>query len=712
MMLASLQTVPSVFLRPVNLLRSYQIDNLRADSVAGLTVGVVLIPQAIAFALLAGLPPEMGLYSAVVVAIIGGLWGSSNHLHSGPTNTASILVLSTLLPIAEPGTPTFIAAAGVLAVMVGAFRLIMGIARLGVLVNFVSDSVVIGFTAGAGALICIGQINYLLRLESATDPSVLSTLQHVALHIPDIHLLSLAIGIITIGAIIGVRRLVPKIPAPLIGLVLAACLVWVFHLEREGVVILGPLPSGLPTLAQISLVDLTLIGELSTGALAMATIGLVEATAIARSIAAQSGQRIDSNQEFIGQGLANIASGLLSGYPCSGSFNRSALNYRVGARTPMAAVFSGLVVLIGMLFLAPLTAYVPRAALAAVLIVIAIGMIDRQEMVRIWRGARGDAVIMVVTLLATLLLPLQFAVLIGIIMALAYYIMKTSMPRVHAVVPDDAFRHWTHQPQKPECPQMSIIDILGDLYFGAVNHVEETICRHRARNTSQRFLLLRLQSVQHCDISGIHMLENVVRMYRDQGGDVYMVSIRDPVWKVMQSTKFCDFLGQDHFLDEDTAIEYLFYRVLDPAICIYESNVRVFRECQNLPRPDYPVEIPLYDEISADDADEIAPTDLWHCLREDHAPLVIDVREPREFRQGHVPQSRLIPFTQLITDIQQLPRSRSVVLVCRGGRRSARVFAVARDTGYTNVKILQGGMVAWESAGLLAAVDECDTGGK
>jgi SulP family sulfate permease len=301
---------------------------------------------------------------------------------------------------------------------------------------------------------------------------------------------------------------------------------------------LGELPHGLPPLAPLPLLDLSLIGQLANGALALAIIGLVEAVAIVRAVASHSRQRLDSNQEFVGQGLANIAAGLFSGYPCSGSFNRSALSYQSGSRTGMGSVFSGLFVLASMFLLAPVIAHLPRPVLAGTLVVTAYSMIDRRSMGRIWRGARGDTVIMVVTLAATLALPLQFAVLIGVLMSLGYYLLKTSAPRVLAVLPDDTFRHWGPRPGKPGCPQMAVVDLLGDLYFGAANHVEESLYDLLMANPRQRFLLLRMHSVQHCDISGIRALENILRICRDRGGAMYLVRVRDPVLKVMRSTGF------------------------------------------------------------------------------------------------------------------------------------------------------------------------------
>jgi sulfate permease, SulP family len=339
--------------------------------------------------------------------------------------------------------------------------------------------------------------------------------------------------------------------------------------------------------------------------------------AVARTLAVQTGERLDNNQEFVGQG--------------SGSISCSAINAEAGARTPVAAILSGIFTLIGMLALAPLGAYLPRAALSGILIVVGYAMIDVRRIRHMWRSSRSDAVIMLVTLLGTLFLRIDFAVLAGILMSLAAYLLRTSAPRVVPVLPDARFRHFLHQPDKPMCPQLGILDIAGDLYFGAVSHVEEVIRQHRARYPSQRFLLLRMHSVDYCDISGIRMLESIVRLYRAQRGDVFMVRVSADVRRLMQATGFAERLGLDHILDEDTAIEYLFAKVLDPAICIYESGVRVFRECQNLPQPDYAIQIPLQLARPANAAPTVAAAQLWQQLRSSTPPLVIDVREPREF---------------------------------------------------------------------------------
>jgi SulP family sulfate permease len=453
-------------------------------------------------------------------------------------------------------------------------------------------------------------------------------------------------------------------------------------------------------------------GRLANGALALAIIGLVEAVAIARAVAGYSRQRLDSNQEFVGQGFANIAAGLFSGYPCSGSFNRSALSYQSGARTAMGNLFSGLFVLVAGLLVAPLLAHLPRAVLAGALAVTAWSMIDLKTIRRLWRGAPGDAVIMSTTLLATLLLPLQFAILIGVLMSLGYYLLRTSTPQVVPVLPDAEFRHWVVDSPHQPCPELAVIDVLGDIYFGAVNHVEESLLAILARTPNQRFVLLRMHSVQVIDSSGIRMLENVRRLLRERNGELYFTRVREPVLERMAATGFLEQLGADHILDEDAAIGTLFYHVIDPAICIYECERRAFKECYTLPKrtleggaPPLPL-LPLGESP----APTITARALWEALKGDRSPLVVDVREPREFRQGHVPGAQLVPLPQLLATSVELPRDRPLVLACRSGRRSARAAATLRAQGYSDLRILDGGMLGWEGANLLTAVDEGSSG--
>ena len=691
---------------PARLLRGYERVNLRPDLMAGLTVAVILLPQAIAFALIAELPPQMGLYAAVIGGLAGALWGSSNQIHNGPTNAISLLVLSTLSSTAVPGTPEYIMAAAVLALMAGLFQLFLGLARLGVLVNFVSHSVIVGFASGAGVLILIKQIAPLLGLN-VSGHNTLETALGIVTHVPESHLLTAAIGIGTVIFLVIMRRINPNLPAALMAMVIASLLVFLLDMGRQGVAVIGSLPSGFPPLTDLQNLDLELIRSLLTGAIAVGAIGLVETTAISKSVAAQTRQRLDSNQEFVGQGMANALSGLFSGYPVAGSFSRTAVNFRAGAKTRMAAIMASLFVLVSMQVLGPFASYLPRSALAAVLIVTAYRMIDQAEIRRILRGSTGDAVIMVVTFLGTLFLEIETAVLIGILLSFMRYVMRSSTPRVHAVTPDETFKHFGYDPERDHCPQLGVVEILGTLYFGAVNYVEDFILDHAAQHPEQRYLLLRMRNVNNCDFSGIHMLESVVRTYRERGGDVFLVRVSYRVRQHMEKTNFDEHLGLDNFLDEDAAISNLFYRVLDPAVCVYECPVRVFKECQNLPkRLDLVGLLPGQLDLP-EGVEFIAPSDLWAKLHDDpekDAPVVVDVREPREYRRGHIAEARSVPLPLVSTIQETLSKDRPIVLACRTGRRSRRAACALAAEGHTNITILDGGMLAWQSSGLLEAI--------
>ncbi len=696
--------LPRYLIRPYEILRGYRPADLRPDVVAGLTIAVVLLPQAIAYALIAELPPQTGLYAAMTAGVVGAMWGSSFHVHTGPTNAISLLVLSSLAVVAAPGSPEFVLAAGLMAVMAGVLQLVLGAAGLGALVNFVSHSVIVGFASGAGVLIALKQLRYLFGLD-VDSSDVAPMLRDLVSRLPESHLETLLVGGVTVGLLVFLRWWRPLWPGALIGMVAASLMVVLMGLEGRGVAVLGELPRSLPPLASLPLLDLGLISELSVGALAVAAIGLVETTAVSQSIAAQTRQRMDSNQEFVGQGLANIVAGVFSGYACSGSFTHSAVNFKAGGKTPVSSAVSSLVVLAALLLLAPFAAYLPRAALAAVLIVTGVGMIDRHEIVRILRGSRGDAIILAATFLGTLFLHIEFAVLVGILLSFAFYIMRTSVPEVEAVLPDADFRHFRSSGRRPQCPQLGIMEIHGDLYFGAVGHVENVIREQREEMRSQRFLLLRMKGVHHCDFSGINALENIVRLYREGGGDVFLTRLERPVLRTMISTDFHRHLGRDHFLERDLAVDYLFHRVIDPAVCIYECPVRAFRECQNLPKREFALEAPTHTEASPELVSRIGASQLWNELHGEQPPTVIDVREPREFHGGHVPGAHLMPLPLFLSRRAEIPTARKVVLVCRGGRRSGRAAAALIEDGRKNVFVLDGGMLSWEASDLLEAMD-------
>ncbi len=694
------------FTRPARIFTDMQAIAVRADMLAGLTVAVILLPQAIAYAMIADLPPQMGLYAAIVASVVGALWGSSRHLHTGPTNAISLLALATLLNVAEPGSSEFLVAAGYLALMVGVVQIVAGLARMGVLVNFVSDSVVVGFTTGAGILISVNQMRHLLRLDVESSPEFYLTARSIVTRLGEAHWPSLLLGVSTLVLIIGLKRLRPKWPSALLGMVAAAVGVWALGLDERGVRVLGELPRNLPPLADLPLLNADLIFRLAPGAMAIAAIGLVEAMSIARAVSSQSGQRLDSNQEFVGQGLANVISGLFSGYAVSGSFTRSAVNHTAGARTPLAGVFSGAWVLVFMMLLAPLAIYLPHTALAAVLLVTAYSMVDWREIRRIARISPGDSIIMFSTMGSTLIFPLEFAVLSGMFISFARFLVTTSAPRVHAMVPDSGFSRLIPARTQPLCPQLAIVEVEGPLYFGAVNHVEDSLEDMRRRRPGQIFLLLRLNHVDHIDVSGIHMLESVVRRYRSRGGDVFIDGARPRVLYMMHQSGFIQTLGRDNLGRGGNVIGRLFHHVLHPGICIYECEQRVFAECQALPKHEESADHEMIGGFAHGPVPEILPSEVKAALDEDPDSVVlVDVSEVKEFVRWHISEAANLPLPRFSLGDPGLERDRKLVLVSRIGRRSELALRMLLGRGYTNAVNMRGGMLAWEAAGYPIAVE-------
>jgi len=697
------------FTRPRRVFETYTTAFLRADLLAGLTVAVVMLPQAIAYAMIAELPPQTGIYAAIVASIVGALWGSSRHLHTGPTNAISLLALATLLNVAAPGTPEFLVGAGYLALMVGLVQILAGVARMGALVNFVSDSVVVGFTAGAGVLISVNQLRHLLRLDMESHPAFFETIRGIVDRADETHWPSLALGLGTLALIIVVKRLRPKWPAALLGMVAAAVCVWAFGLddpENHGVRVLGHLPRNLPPLADLPLLDGGLIYRLAPGALAIAAIGLVEAMSIARAVASQSGQRVDSNQEFVGQGLANVAAGLFSGYAVSGSFTRSAVNHGAGALTSLSSIFSGLWVLVAMLLLAPLAVFMPHTALAAVLLVTAHGMVDWHEIGRITKISRGDSTIMISTITATLIFPLEFAVLSGMLISFARFLVTTSAPEVESLVPDAGYRHLVPARTQPVCPQLAIVAVEGPLYFGAVNHIEDSLEKLSRSNPGQIFLLLRLGLVDHVDVSGIHMLESVLRRYRNRGGDVFIEGARPRVLYMMHQSGFLRTLGRSNLMRGGNYVGELFHHTLHPGICIYECEDRVFAECLALPKHEESDDHERIAGFAHGPVPELLPSEVRQSLLEDpESVTLVDVSEVREFARRHIREAGNLPLPRLADDDHGLPRERTLVLVSRSGRRSELALRILLGHGYTNAYNMKGGMLAWEGAGYPIAVE-------
>ena len=574
-------------LPPVRWLHRVDRGSFRDDLVAGITGAIVVLPQGVAFATIAGMPVEYGLYAGMVPAIVAALFGSSWHLVSGPTTAASVVVFSSLSALAEPGSADYVRLALTLTFMVGIIELVFGLVRMGVLVNFISHSVVIGFTAGAAVLIAAKQLKHFFGLDIPRAGHVHEIIANVWRHAGEIDPLVTLVGAVTLLSGIVVRRYFPRIPYMIVAMV-AGSLVAVGFIEGMGathIPVVGALPATLPPLSAPDF-SLDALRSLAPAALAVTLFALTEAVSIARALAARSGQHLDGNQEFIGQGLSNIAGSFFSGYVATGSFNRSALNYEAGARTPLAAVFAGALLMVVVLVVAPWAAYLPDAAMAGILFLVAWGLIDFHHIRQISVTSRSETAIMATTFVATLFLELEFAIFLGILLSLMVYLARTSRPRVLSRVPNprDPKRKFTTDGSLPECPQLKIVRIDGSLFFGAVAHVQEQLRRMEERHPGQRHLAIVASGINFIDVQGAEFLAQEAEKRRHLGGGLYLIHVKEGVCEPFKRGPYLGVIGdQNIFHSKTEALAAIFDR-LDPEVCA-RCDKRIFRECRSLPPP-------------------------------------------------------------------------------------------------------------------------------
>jgi len=560
-------------------------QTMRADLLAGLIGAIIVLPQGVAFATLAGMPPQYGLYAAMVPAVVGALWGSSRHLVSGPTNAISLVVFATMSPLAEPGSAKYVGLVLTLTFMVGAMQLAMGAARLGSLVNFISHTVVIGFTAGAAMLIIASQVKNFFGISVPHGTMFFRVLATLFTHLADIKPWVVAVGLATLFAGIVTRRWLPKIPymivAMLTGSLTALGLNAWLGVEQTGIRTIGALPGALPPLSMPHF-HLETMRDLMSVAVAVTGLALTEAVSIARSIALKSGQRIDGNQEFIGQGLSNMVGAFFSGYPSSGSFNRSGLNYEAGAKTPLAAVASAGFLVIVLFFVAPLAAYLPIASMAAILFLVAWGLFDFHHMASILRTSRSETAVLIATFTATLVMHLEFAILVGVLLSLILYLNRTSQPTIRVLVPDAQDAQRKFQPlraDQAECPQAKIVRIEGSIYFGAVNHVGEKLNEIAEANPGQKHLMLMAKSMNFVDVAGAELLAEEARRRRAAGGGLYFYSMRESAKQVLTQPDYLKDFGEAAFFTTKRAIIHAVHARLDRSICA-GCQQRIFEECR------------------------------------------------------------------------------------------------------------------------------------
>jgi sulfate permease, SulP family len=556
-------------------------ESIKADFMAGLTGAVIVLPQGIAFATIAGLPPEYGLYTAMVTPIVAALFGSSRHLVSGPTTAISIVIFAAISHHAEPGTAEFVTMALTITFLAGVYQLAFGLARLGSLVNFVSHTVIIGFTAGAAILIATSQMKHITALVIPKGESFLHIWLYLLHSISDINYYVLAIGILTLLISIISKLLMPKVPYLLVGMVAGSVIALFLKDYTTGIKLVGEIPAQLPPLSMPEF-SLQTIKLLAPEAFAIALLGLIEAVSISRAVATKSNQRIDANQEFIGQGMSNIFGSFFSSYAGSGSFTRSGLNYEAGAKTPLSAIFAAVLLMLIVLLIAPLTAYLPISAMGGIILLVAYNLVDFHHIKQTLTFSKSESSILLTTFFATLFLELEFAIYLGVILSLVLFLAKTSTPRIPTLSVDDSTekRKLINILQKPlkQCPQLKIIRIDMSIYFGSINHIQKRIAQISDHERVYHILIVS-SGINFIDLAGAEALVTENNRLKEKGGGLYFVGLKSSVYEFAAKSCFVKNIGNNNFFDTKSHAINLIYKRLDRSICS-TCHALIFKECQ------------------------------------------------------------------------------------------------------------------------------------
>jgi sulfate permease, SulP family len=563
----------------------YSFEAFKADLLAALTVAIVALPQSMAYAIIAGVHPKYGLYAAIIPVIVSSILGSSRFLISGPTNAISMLIFSSMATASVAGMAVShmpeaqkIQILFTLAMLVGLIQFVMGIARFGTLTHFISHSVIVGFTTGAGILIAFNQIKNLLGLSFAASHHFHETVLRTFKHIHQTEPTSLLLGVSTVAIIVMARRISVRIPGAFIAVVVSAFAVKIFEVDKGGVALVGMIPTSFPPLSMPHF-DMEIISAIFMPALAIAILGIVEALSISKSLANMSGERIDANREFIGQGVSNIAAGFFSAIPGSGSFTRSALNYSTGAKSGFAGVLSGVFLLFIIFGFAPLARFIPIPTLAGILMVIAFSMVDFEAIRFSFKTTRADRLVMLTTLFSTLALGMEKAVFIGVLLSIVLFLRKVSHPQLsRVVVGEDDHSFKPHTPGTLYCPQIVIYLLEGPLFFGAISELEERLYSYDDKQSAETIIMV-VKHVRCIDATGAHALKRYLEGCKKEGAQLIFAQPGEAVLETFTNSGLLEELGEKNIVPSvSKAIHLAYESYVDKKIC-ESCTQRVFFEC-------------------------------------------------------------------------------------------------------------------------------------
>ncbi|RMH80908.1 MAG: SulP family inorganic anion transporter [Acidobacteria bacterium] len=561
-------------------LKVYNRQTFASDFIAGLTVAVVLVPQSMAYALIAGLPPVYGLYAASIPVIVAALFGSSAQLATGPVAIVAFLTFVSLSGFAKPGEEKFIELAILMAFLVGAVQLILGVFRLGFLVNFVSQAVVVGFTNAAAIIIATTQVPALLGIKVEQKELIFQNVYEILKNLTNTNPYTLVVGAVSIVLIVGLRKVYRNFPSALLTVVLFTALSFAFSFENYGIKVVGEIPKGLP-FPSLPSIDLDLLDTLVGKAIVIALVGFMEAYAIAKVIASQTKQRLDVNQELIGQGLANLLGSFFKSFPVSGSFSRSAVNFQSGAKTGMSNIVSASFVIATIFFLAPLLYYLPRAVLSAVVITAVINLIKPKYFIHLWKTNRYDGISAIATFGMSFVMKPDYALFIGMFLSLSLFLWRSLHPRIVRMARDPVSKTFVNAEAHniPTCPQIEMVRPEASLYYANVENVLQDFEYIVSEKPALKYLVVDGESINYMDGTALEALENFLDDLRKRRVNLVFVNVKSPVKEAMERSGFLSKLGKENILpSKGYAVGELFQKI-DHDYCRRECPYATFDEC-------------------------------------------------------------------------------------------------------------------------------------
>jgi len=512
-------------------LHNYKRNDIRGDLSAGAIVAVMLVPQGMAYAMLAGLPPVMGLYASTLPLMAYALFGSSRQLAVGPVAMISLLVFAGVSPLADPGSEEYISLVLILSLMVGTIQFAMGLFRVGFFINFFSHAVISGFTSAAAIVICLSQLSHLLGIRLSVQHSIVPLLAEAAQRIGETNLMALTMGGASMVVQLFLRKKMPRFPAPLLVVACSTLLVYVLRLDRWGVPIVGQVPKGLPifSLPALSVDSFRL---LFPSALTILFVGFMESISVAKTIAAKEKYKIDSNQELKGLGLSNIAASFFSAYPVTGGFSRTAVNYEAGARTSLASVISAALIILVLFFFTPLFHYLPKCILASIVMAAVIGLIDVKEAKHLFKVKKADGWTLALTFVITLTVGSEQGILIGMAFSLLLFIWRSSHPHTAElgyVEKEDVFRNIKRFPEVKTYPEALMLRVDASLYFANMGFFEDRLRKNLMERPKVKWVIIDLSGVNDIDAVAIDALEDVIENYHEKGIQFLFAGMKGPV---------------------------------------------------------------------------------------------------------------------------------------------------------------------------------------